>query len=241
MNTASRGYAPTETGRRSDPGPDAGRQWSLWTWIAVLLMVNLPLLWGEVRHGWLYLPEAVAGGQWWRVITYPLVHLSWYHLLLDAGGFLLLLFCLEEKRKLVKTIYIVGAGAGTLLLASVLDPLLAQRGLCGLSGIAHGLMAISALEMMRHKGQRKWGLFSLAVVVSKSSYELWSGHVVFEFMHMGLCGQPLAASHAGGVVGGLAAYLILNIPFLDPRQVTACKLQQAVQYLCGNICRSNSD
>ncbi len=192
------------------------KQWPQWVWTAVLLLVNLPLVWGDVRISLLFLPDAVGAGQWWRVVTYPLVHLSWYHLLLDAGGFLLLHHFLEEKRIIPKTLYIIGPSAGALLLAWIMDPAISQRGLSGLSGIAHGLMAISALEMLRHKSQRTWGIVSLSVVVAKSIYELWSGQVLFEFMHMGMCGQPLAASHAGGVIGGVFTFIILNI---NPKKI----------------------
>ena len=188
------------------------RHANLWIWSAVLLLVNLPLVWGQVRTGMLFLPEAVMSGQWWRVITYPLVHLSWYHLLLDAGGFLLLYTCLEERRKITRALYIASASAGSLLLSLATAPAISQNGLSGLSGIAHGLMAISAMEMLRLKDQRWWGAISLATVVSKSAYELWSGKVFFDFMHMGLCGQPLAASHAGGVLGGLVAFILLSHP-----------------------------
>jgi len=175
-------------------------------WSAILLLVNLPLFWGDIRAELLFLPSAVIDGQWWRVITYPLVHLTWYHLLLDAGGFLLVLHCLEEKRRCVVALYLTGASAGSLLGALALDPSVIQQGLSGLSGVAHGLMAVTALEMLQHKNQRTWGAFSLAAVTVKSIYELWSGHVFFEFMHMGMCGHPLAASHAGGVTGGILTY-----------------------------------
>lgn len=49
-------------------------------------------------------------------------------------------------------------------------------------------------------------MITFAVVVSKSIYETISGHVLFEFMHLGLCGFPIAASHAGGVLGGIVAF-----------------------------------
>lgn len=212
MNTAVTTFPDTAACQKAIKRIHISQHWPLWIWAFLLIAVNMPLLWGQVRTGLLYLPEAVDNGQWWRVITFPLVHLSWYHLLLDAGGFLLLFSCLEEKRLLAKAIYIISPGAGTLILASVLDPSISQRGLSGLSGIAHGLMAVSALEMLRHKDHRTWGGLSLAVVVTKSAYELWSGRVLFEFMHMGLCGQPLAASHAGGVMGGVLAFLLLNGP-----------------------------
>jgi rhomboid family GlyGly-CTERM serine protease len=188
-----------------------GQHGSIWAWSILLLIVNLPLLWGEIRTGLLFLPQAVGEGQWWRMLTFPLVHLSWYHLLLDAGGFLLLFGCLEEKRWFPRTLYITFSGAGALLMALALDPAVATQGLSGLSGIAHGLMAVAALEMLRHKDQRKWGWISLVTVVGKSAYELWTGQVLFEFIHMGMCGQPMAACHAGGVLGALIAFVLVRI------------------------------
>ncbi len=185
--------------------------WQLWIWILILSVVNWPLWHGQVRSSLLFLPDAVLDGQWWRIATYPFVHLSWYHLLLDAGGFLLLWNGLEEKRFPVRLLYGMGAGAGSLLLALVAEPSISFRGLSGLSGIAHGLMAVSALEMLCRSGQKTWGWPVLILVAGKSAYELWTGRVVFEFMHMGLCGHPLAACHAGGVIGGLLVFALVQV------------------------------
>lgn len=186
------------------------RFWAIWAWIALLGVVNWPLWGGQVRVGLLFFPDDLTGGHWWRLITHPLVHLSWYHLLLDAGGFLVLYPFLEAKHPLTKVFYLIGPCAGAVLLSLGLDPALARHGLAGLSGVAHGVMAISALEMMRHKEQRFWAVACLTSVVLKSAYEVWAGHVVFEFMHMGLCGIPLATSHAGGVIGGLITFAVVR-------------------------------
>jgi hypothetical protein len=70
-------------------------------------------------------------------------------------------------------------------------------------------MAITGLEMIRNKELRIWGLASLAAVTIKSAYELWAGQVFLEFMHMGLCGNPVAASHAGGVIGGVTIFALI--------------------------------
>lgn len=198
-----------------------GRTRPIWAWSLILLVVNLPLFWGEIRTSMIFLPEAVVAGQWWRIITYPLVHLSWYHLVLDAGAFIILLQCLEEKRWVAKTLYLVGASAGSLLISLAMDPTIFQRGLTGLSGIAHGLMAVTALEMIRHHHLRYWGLSCLALVAIKCIYELGSGQVVFEFMHMGQCGYPMATSHAGGVLGSLVFFLLLNTD--PPREIQSNK------------------
>jgi membrane associated rhomboid family serine protease len=34
-----------------------------------------------------YFPGAVQQGEWWRVLTHPFVHVSWYHLRLCVAAF----------------------------------------------------------------------------------------------------------------------------------------------------------
>lgn len=175
--------------------------------VITLLWVNRTLFTnGFVAEHLMFQPDALAGGQWWRLLTYPLVHLSIYHLLLDAGAFLILLHGLNEKRLGPRLFYCLCASTGSLLLSWFWSPQMAKFGLAGLSGLAHGLLAISALELMRIPNMRRWGALSLGVVVLKSGYELVTGTVVFDFMHLGLCGTPIAASHAGGVIGALMGF-----------------------------------
>ncbi len=38
----------------------------------------------------IFILSAVKHGQWWRLLTHPFVHVTWYHLLLDAGAFFIL-------------------------------------------------------------------------------------------------------------------------------------------------------
>jgi rhomboid family GlyGly-CTERM serine protease len=182
----------------------------LLVWTILLLLVNLPLTTGGVNTDLLFLPEAVQNGQWWRLVTYPLVHLSWYHLLLDGGAFLLLWHSMEEKYFTRRIILLGLCSAGSISFALWLGNA-SSSGLTGLSGIAHGLMAYTALEMLMDRSRRKWGLLSLAIVTVKSIYELACGRVVFAFMHLGLCGLPVAACHAGGVLGGLIGFLLFHL------------------------------
>ena len=54
--------------------------------LAVALLL-LPLLGGmALRDAWRYEREAVAAGQWWRLLTCHLVHLDAGHALLNAVG-----------------------------------------------------------------------------------------------------------------------------------------------------------
>jgi len=54
------------------------------------------------------------------------------------------------------------------------------------------------------------GLASLLAVVAKSTYEAATGHVAFAALHLGDVASPVAICHAGGVLGGLLAFLSMN-------------------------------
>ena len=178
---------------------------------AILLLINLPLLHGACAADMIFLPRLVAEGEWWRVFTHPFVHVSWYHLLLDATAFLLLYHEMEKKRWFERIGYLLACGAGSLLVSCWAAPLVRTHGLCGLSGIAHGLMTLSALEMVKaskDKTLQRAGLFAFVVTVTKCIIEAATGHVMLEGLHFGMLGSPIAVCHAGGVLGGLGAWVI---------------------------------
>jgi len=174
--------------------------------VALILIFNLPVLFGGYWSAMMFQPGAVRNGEWWRLLTHPFVHLTWYHLLLDGAAFLSLYWSIVEKSILVRLAYVIAAGAGSLIASWVASPAISTNGLCGLSGIAHGLMAISAIEMLG--GDRtEWriGWITLILVVGKGVFEAITGRMLFGFLDFGLLGNPVAVSHAGGILGGLIA------------------------------------
>lgn len=181
---------------------------------AVLAVLNFPLIWGSFAGSLIFLPDLVLAGEWWRIATHPFVHLSWYHLVLDAGAFLLLYGGIEERRRGRRLLTLIGCGAGSLGLSLATSPVIQSQGLCGLSGIAHGLMAFSALESLgSSKADRRGrtiGLLSFVVVTGKSALEMLQGHVFFEFLHFGLMGSPVPACHVGGVLAGTGMYVLFK-------------------------------
>jgi len=180
----------------------------------LIALANVPLLYGSVFRSLVFFPGDVLAGQWWRVATFPFVHLSWYHLLLDAGAFLALYGGLYEPGRLRRLALVAASCAGSLLLPLAAAPALLGQGLCGLSGTAHGLMAVSGLEMMALPGAdrsiRYAGLAYFAIVVIKCMAETFTGSVVFGFLYFGMMGIPVAMCHAGGVLGGILAYAALS-------------------------------
>jgi rhomboid family GlyGly-CTERM serine protease len=196
------------------PGPDPtlGRpRPELRVFAILLLALNLPVLFGSGPNAFIFSREAVSAGQWWRLVTHPFVHVSWYHLLLDGAAFLILYRSLLDSSLLRRLAYVIAAGAGSLLTSWGATDL--SAGLCGLSGVSHGLMAVSAIEMVTifppGSPARRVGWISLGVVIAKAGYEALTGQMLMGFIHFGLLGTPVAVSHAGGILGGLATWLLL--------------------------------
>jgi len=178
---------------------------------ALIVLLNLPLLDGACAVNLIFLPHRVAAGEWWRALTHPFVHVSWYHLILDATAFLLLYRELDTKKWFERFGYLATSGAGSLLVSLWAAPLVQTRGLCGLSGIAHGLMAVSGLEMIQSANDKtveRAGMLTFIIVITKSIVEAATGHVAFEALHLGDLGTPIAISHAGGVLGALGTWAI---------------------------------
>jgi rhomboid family GlyGly-CTERM serine protease len=201
----------------------------------LIIVFSGSVLFGSVWQSMIFQPAAVKGGEWWRLFTHPFVHITWYHLLLDASAFFLLYNSLLEGKLSRRLAYVAASAAGSLLLSWMAAPAIATGGLCGLSGIAHGLMAVSAVEMMvnQPRSSPEWraGAFTFALVVGKAAFEAISGRILFGFLYFGMVGDPVAVSHAGGIVGGLLAMLLLRRTFRAGNGMPAVPLSgQACQF-----------
>ncbi|HBT83276.1 MAG: rhombosortase [Desulfuromonadales bacterium GWD2_61_12] len=199
--------APAVTAPRREKDPARGRE--IYGWLGLLLLANIGLLLGnEPTRALMFDPAAIAGGEWWRVATWPWAHVSRYHLLLDGVAFLLLYRGLEAASLRLRLGYLLAVTTGSLLLPLLCDPEIARFGLCGLSGPAHGLLAISALELCRHSEQKQLGVLILAGLVTKTAGELYTGTAFLQQWHFGDIGVPIVATHAGGLLAGLLAFVI---------------------------------
>lgn len=183
-------------------------------WLAVLTACNLTLVLGHPSIGLVFIPEAVLTGQWWRIFTFPFVHVSWYHLVLDGAAFLLLWKGLEEKTLQFRALYLAGCWAGSLLLPLAASDLIASHGLCGLSGISHGLMGITTLEMMARPRDKSGKILGAALffgLTGKCLWEMAAGKALLASFHLGSVGMPVVETHAGGLLGGVAAFTLAAV------------------------------
>ncbi len=210
MNTSA--TFPVVAATTQSNKPARGMRRELGFFAILVILFNIPLLWGGTASGFSYQADAVGNGEWWRLFTHPFVHLSWYHLFFDGSAFFILYSSLEEKIAAKRLAYVVASAVGSFLAAFWAAPVVRSVGLCGLSGIAHGLLTISALEMLRSKDQTifRVGLISFAIIFGKSAIEAATGNLAFSFIHIGNIGTPVAICHTGGTVGALVCWLVAN-------------------------------
>src|SRR5580765_5697912 len=87
--------------------------------VALLAVFNFPVLFGRSWSSMMFQSDAVARGEWWRLFTHVFVHVTWYHLLLDATAFLTLYSSLMEKGLIRRLACVVASAAGSLGLSFV--------------------------------------------------------------------------------------------------------------------------
>jgi len=202
----------------------------LWVFTAALLLLNLHLIPG--LREWapspqIFLPERVRAGEAWRLITHVFVHTSWLHWLLDGVAFVILYASLGSREWTSRVLTFAACTAGGLI-AAWLDPRSGVLGYCGLSGAAHGLMAVSALEMLKpgSSSQLQGGL-CLAIVGGKCAVELVTGQCAFGSFYGGLMGIPLVGSHAGGFLAGVAWFAAAGVAQSVLRNATRSRISPA--------------
>ena len=183
--------------------------------LATLLLCNAHLLSSQLPQALMYQHDMVLAGQWWRILTYALVHVSWYHLILDTAATIILwheIRGFSNRAKLLLTAYL----SITVLSVSVLfSPLIDSIGLCGLSGIAHGLALFAGFSQISIATRHKSNLHTLisgvvlsSTIILKCLYETWTGHVLFSTIHLGELGTAIVHAHLGGALGGASACVV---------------------------------
>jgi rhomboid family GlyGly-CTERM serine protease len=193
------------------------RKWDFWFFLILILVFSCPLFWGGDTKRWSLYPQLVKEGEWWRFFTHLFTHVTWYHLLLDSLPFFILYCTLEEKKLSYRLFYVFFSGIGSAFAAIWFSSDIQEFGLRGLSGITYGIMAISALEMIARRGQKKEqkiiGICVLGFLVLMIIWELFTGKFPFEFLLFNMVGKPILVCHAGGVCGAILAYLFLTFSF----------------------------
>ena len=169
----------------------------VWATGFALLLVGLQFLPTELHRQLWYLRDAVAGGEYWRLLTGNLVHLGWRHLALNIGALLLGIWVFAPARSPV--VWIVALLVCSLSSSLGLYLFSPDISWCvGMSGALHGLLIIGAVDWIR-QGDRVGGLL-LVIWIAKLGWEQVNGGVPLSVESIGA--PVVTDAHLWGAVGG---------------------------------------
>lgn len=163
--------------------------------LTACLLLVLPMLGGDRARLLLrYDRAALAGGQWWRLLTAHVVHLDLRHALVNVLGFALLwaLFVrdyLPRQWAVIVAASVAAIDTGLWLNHSTL------LWYVGSSGALHGVMAAGVLARARRGEREGWLLGGL--LVAKLLYEQAWGALPFSGSD-----AVIVSAHLYGVLGG---------------------------------------
>ena len=146
--------------------------------------------------------DALAAGQWWRLLTAHVIHLGFEHALLDVAGLALMwaLFARDYPWRgwvLILGLSVVGVDAGLWLLSST------TQWYVGSSGLLHGVLAAGAVAHLRSRQPDGWVL--VLFLVGKLVYEQSAGA-----LPLTAGGAVIVDAHLYGAVAGALAALLLR-------------------------------
>jgi rhomboid protease GluP len=161
---------------------------------------------GLLQRGAKSLPLMVELGEWWRLITSNLIHVSGWHLavnclfLFNLGGPAEAMF-----RRLDYTLVMVASGLGGMALSALVNPAVS----CGASGVVFGVWGAVATFGVRYRNllPERYRRYFIRSVIPYSIFALYMGIAMPGIDNWG---------HLGGLVTGCATALFLPARMLHP-------------------------
>lgn len=154
---------------------------------------------GDWARTWLAFDrDAIAAGQWWRLLTGNFAHLGWYHWLLNALGVVVLVLLCPQPLPLWiwwRRVLLIGLGMSLSLWAFV--PGLTHY--VGMSGVIHGLFVLGLVPQVRRGDLIALGC--LLYLLGKIGWELYAGAPVSDEAAIG--GRVIVESHLYGTLSAV--------------------------------------
>lgn len=188
-------------------------KWDVFFLTGILALLNIHLISGAFPYHLIASTQAIDNFKALNLLLYPFIHLSWYHLILDAFAFISLYQALDNYSSLKRIATFLLCSFFSLLFSKYFSADFLAYGLCGLSGIAHGFMVLYGCEIAETT-DKKLGAFIVLGVFLKSIVETLTGSAVFAFLHLNQVGTPISMAHLGGAFGGLMAFMIFKTAYL---------------------------
>ena len=145
----------------------------LFVFVVLLIICNIHLLKNTFPIETVLLPDKIFTGEWWRLFSNFFTHLSWYHLFVDTSAIFILASCIDKRNI---NLYLIMITTGSIIFPLLFSKIIYTNGLCGLSGVAHGLMAIAALEMIANKQIKIAGIITFLILIIKITIELTNNY-----------------------------------------------------------------
>lgn len=149
--------------------------------------------------------EAIAVGQWWRLLSASFVHLGWYHTMLNILGLIVFaLLCPQPQPAIVwlRRLLLISLGMSLALLVFVPD----LHRYVGLSGVLHGLFLLGLVPQVRRRDLVAGAC--LLYLFGKLIYEMWAGAPLSDEVAIG--GPVIVASHLFGTLAALIYGLVFG-------------------------------
>lgn len=191
---------PVHRFRRVIASLNGDGMWGLALLLGCALLL-LPEIGGDtMRLAFRYEREAIAAGQWWRLISAHFVHLGLEHAALNALGLVLMWALFARDFRPAAWLLIVASSIACIDIGLWLRDSTVEW-YVGSSGALHGIMAAGTVAHLRRRDLDGWILAVFMIV--KLAYEQWTG--ALPFAEGGA--TVVVNSHLYGAIGGLIAAL----------------------------------
>ena len=164
-----------------------------------------------LEHGAKSLPLMLERGQWWRLVTANFVHVSNWHLVVNA----IFLFNLGGPaeaifRRLDYLLLLCAAAIGATGVSAILNPTVS----CGASGMVFGIWGGLAVFGVRYRAMlpERYQRYFIGSVIPYSIFALYQGVVMPGIDNW---------SHLGGLLAGSSVALLMPPRLLKPRDPAA--------------------
>jgi len=162
------------------------------------MLVALQLLPEAWHRALWYDRAAITAGEYWRILTGNLVHLSWTHLALNVGALLIGTWVFYGARTPVawataQIVCSIATSTGLYFLSPEVSWCV------GMSGAMHGLLMIGAVDWIRQGDRAGWAL--LVIWTAKLAWEQWQGALPLSTETVG--NAIVTDAHLWGAIGGL--------------------------------------
>lgn len=141
--------------------------------------------------------QRIVNGEWWRILSAHLIHLSWQHLLMNITGLWIIYWL--AKNKTSTTEWFISLVLCSLLIGLALLYISDIHWYVGLSGTLHSFLILVAYQAITQSEREGWLI--LLFVIAKVGWEQWQGASP-SLEHI-IGGNIVIDAHFFGVISGL--------------------------------------